>query len=106
RSAAKKRKASKRIGRAPFSKSPAIPVPASDPGPRESRTVTCEVCYALVPAQASRCPDCGSVLDRTVAASALDVEQSSMRTATQKSFSNKLVFVWLAAGVVLLIAVI
>jgi hypothetical protein len=46
------------------------------------------------------------VLDRTVAASALDVEQASMSTAAPKWFSNKLIFVWLAAAVALLSAAI
>jgi hypothetical protein len=106
--AARKRKRSKGIdrSRAPVSELPAIPVPASEPGPREGRTVTCEVCYALVPTQASHCPDCGSVLDRTVAASALDAEHSFMSKAAPKSFSKKLMLVWLTAGAVLLIAAI
>jgi hypothetical protein len=69
------------------------------------RTVTCEVCYALVPAQASNCPDCGSALDRTVAASPLDREEASARTIAPNSASHMRIL-WLTAGVGLLLVTI
>lgn len=108
RSTAKKRKASKGIDSnfVPASHLPALPVPAAEPGPITDRTVTCEVCYAIVPALAGHCPDCGSALDLTRAAPSLGVGHSSRSTAILKSLSNRLIFGLLMAGAALLIAAV
>ncbi|HLJ92096.1 MAG TPA: hypothetical protein VKU02_02780 [Gemmataceae bacterium] len=108
RSAAKQRKASQRIDSrpAPISELPAMTPPASDQGPGGDRTVTCEVCYALIPAQASKCPDCGCQLDRTIAASAVDMEPSSLSPASLAPFANPWRIVGLLVGAALLIALL
>jgi hypothetical protein len=90
----------------PASEAPAFSVPGFESESKASRTVTCEVCYALVPANASRCPDCGSVLDRTVAASPLDERQQFFVTTAPKSSTHTSMFLWLASSAVLLIAAI
>jgi hypothetical protein len=84
----------------------AFSLPGSASGPRAPRTVTCEVCYALVPAHASHCPDCGSVLDRTVAASPLDENQWVPNAAAPKSSAYKWMWFSLAAGVAAFVATI
>jgi ribosomal protein L40E len=108
RSAVKKRKISKPIDPrpAPLPQWPAMAAPPSEADPSEGRTVTCEVCYALVPAQASNCPDCGSVLDRTLAASALEGEESALNLEAPQPWLRRRRGVWLAGGVALLIAAV
>jgi hypothetical protein len=105
RRTAKKRKAP-RSRPAPASDLPAFSVRGFESESRASRTATCEVCYALVPTDASRCPDCGSVLDRTVAASALDAKQSLSDAAAPKSSTHKWMLLWLAASAALFIAAV
>ena len=106
RSAAKKRRPrNRRSRREPASELPAMSGPAAAPGTAE-RTVTCEVCYALVPAQASHCPDCGAALDVTVAAEALDGGYSSPHdVALARPWLSSHRFGWWLAGAALVVVV-
>jgi hypothetical protein len=78
--------------------------PASPLDQRTGRTVTCDLCQALVPVEALQCPACGSALAVTTAAPIVEAAPSSPSHRIVGNLPTRPILWGLIAGAALIAA--